>query len=156
MNAESIMTERGASNSGVELEIKKWSISNLYVEKNEIQLPRKSSENFSKKLRETLLEPQSARRSGSFKTKYTTFAETPIKYFNMSKRVFYKRRLHMKNKPLIIIYFDGVLGFIAKDNLYFRKGATTFLQNVRHDFQLVMISSFKTKRTISIKDFFEK
>ena len=48
MNAESILTERGVSNSGVELEIKKLSISNLYVEKNELQLPRKSSENFSK------------------------------------------------------------------------------------------------------------
>ena len=108
------------------------------------------------KLRDTLLEPQSARRSESFRTKYTTIAETPIKYFKMSKRLFYRRRLHMKNRPLFIIYFDGVLGYIAKDNLYFRNGAIKFLQNARQDFQLVMVASFRSKRTTIIKDFFEK
>lgn len=155
MNAESILTERGVSNSGVELEIKKCSIGNLYVEKPEFQLPRKSSENFNKKLRETLLDANSARRTGNFKTKYIFNADTAEKYYKMSKRLFFKRRVHMKSKPLMIIFIEAI-SFIAKNNLYFRNGATKFLQKIRHNFQIVMVSSFKSKRIISIKDFFEK
>lgn len=78
-----------------------------------MQLPRKHSENFNKKLRDTLMGPNSGRLNNGFKTKFITTAETPKKYLKMSKRLYFRRRYHMRNKPLMIIYFEGVLGFIA-------------------------------------------
>lgn len=156
MNAESILTERGISNSHVELEIKRCSINNLYVEKNDALLPRKNSENFNKKLRDTLIDPNSVRKSGSFTTSYITSAETPKKYLKMTKRIFYKRRSHMQKKPLVILHFEGVLGFIAKNNLYFRKGAVKSLQSIRQDFQVVITTTYSTKRNNTIRELLEK
>lgn len=37
--------------------------------------------------------------------------ETPAK-FGLTKRLMFKRRLRMKDKNVVIIYFDGVIGDI--------------------------------------------
>ena len=37
--------------------------------------------------------------------------ETPAK-FGLTKRLMFKRRLRMKEKNVVIIYFDGVIGDI--------------------------------------------
>ena len=47
--------------------------------------------------------------------RYVFNAETPKQYNDFSERVSYKRRLIMTNKPVIIIYFEGVIGFRNKN-----------------------------------------
>lgn len=159
MNAESLLTERGISNPGAELEIK-----NLYVESNKLQLPRKNSENFNRKLRDTLMEGNSARLRTD-RSKYITIAETDSKYLKISKRIFYKRRWHMRAKPLAIFYFTGVIGryinyntigFVSKTNLYFRKNIAKYLITLRQSFQIVLVTTYSTKRTLSLQDHFCK
>jgi hypothetical protein len=99
--------------------------------------------------------PNNGRVNG-FKTRYMTTAETPKKYLKMSKRLYFRRRYHMRNKPLMIIYFEGVLGFIAKSHLYFRPGVVKFIAKARINFQIVMISTFSTKRNTTIREILER
>ena len=70
------------------------------------------------------------------KTRYIYTAETAKCYHDMSERVAYKRRLHMTNKPLIIVYYDGVIGFTNKGNTYMRPGVHKFIHKIWPDFQI--------------------
>jgi len=117
--------------------------------------PNPNVKNFNKKLRDTLMAPPTGARTRSRRMRYITVAETVRKYLQISKRIFYERRFHMQNKPLLICYFDGVLGFIAKNNLYFRAGVVSFLQNAKQFFQIVLTTWYSTKRNMTIKELFE-
>lgn len=79
---------------------------------------------------------------------------TPVtdEVFNWSKRLFFRRRLEMANKNLIVINFEGVIGDIFKENiwqdqeeaLHLRKGAKKALRHLLQSFQVVLF--FHTSR----------
>ena len=84
--------------------------------------------------------------------RYVFSAETPKQYNDFSERVSYKRRLIMTNKPVIIIYFEGVIGFRNKNWLYLRAGVYKFINRIWPDFQVVLVTNYNSKETMMIKD----
>ena len=84
-------------------------------------------------------------------TKTITEAETSEIYLNMSKRVFYTRRLHFRDKPLMIIFFEGVIGFTLKTNLYLRSGVHKFMKRNFNEFQIAIATNCSLRSSLSIK-----
>jgi len=75
---------------------------------------------------------------------------------DLSSRVWYKRRLHMQHKPLIIIYFEGVIGFLQQSGLYLRRGVSKFIHRQRHDFQIVLVTNYSYNETQCLKEILDK
>lgn len=71
-----------------------------------------------------------------------TRPQTQIKYLQMSTRNIFKRRSFMADRPLIIIYFDGTLGFLNAQNLYFRPGVAQFINRIHGYFQVSLRYNF--------------
>lgn len=90
------------------------------------------------------------------RVRYVYNAETSKSYQEMSQRIAYKRRLHMTNKPVIIIYFEGVIGFKNKEFLYLRDGARKFIQRLWSDFQVVLVTNYNPKNTLNLREILEK
>lgn len=62
----------------------------------------------------------------------------------------------MTNKPVIIIYFEGVIGFKNKEFLYLRDGARKFIQRLWSDFQVVLVTNYNPKNTLNLREILEK
>ena len=51
----------------------------------------------------------------------------------------------MHANPVMIIYFEGVLGFSSDGNLYLRPGVAKFINNVKPHFQVVIATNFRPR-----------
>lgn len=70
----------------------------------------------------------------------------------MSVRLYYKRRVNIQAKPLLIISYDGVLGFTRNRQFHMRPKVCEFMKKVRMSYQIVITKLNNTKHCEVIMD----
>ena len=65
--------------------------------------------------------------------------QSTAEYKNFSQRMFFKRRLSMKSKPLLIISYDGILGFTRDKRFHLRPQINDFIQSIKSHYQVVIV-----------------
>lgn len=86
------------------------------------------------------------------KVRYIEYADTPEVYKRISQRIWYRRRLHMHTKPIMIIYFDGTFGFVANGVLYLRHGIQKFINRIKDRFQIAIAINYSIKGCTTLAD----
>ncbi|CAI2359312.1 unnamed protein product [Moneuplotes crassus] len=87
--------------------------------------------------KKSTLKPSKIKRPG--KLVYTIKANSEQNYHKISTRLHYKRKINFELKPLLIIYYDGILGFTRKQRLYVRPKVDKFLSKMSKNFQIVIV-----------------
>ena len=87
---------------------------------------------------------------------YTLNAETPENYLKMSIRLFYRRRINMQSKPLLIIAYDGVLGFTKNKRFHIRPKMFELMKSLKSHYQLVLTKSGEASHSSIIIDILTK
>lgn len=86
-------------------------------------------------------------------------ARTPEKY-GISKRLVFRRRDRMRDRNLVIIYYDGVMGdtsySASYNNLRLRYGSFNGLRRLYSWCQVVVVMPYVTKRAKVIATYIEK
>lgn len=161
LSSEFNPSDKGVIDMAVKLDIRKWSLSKhipLYLleegtpikklEPMAVNIQNQNSLNKNRTISEERLE---SKKAWKYVTKTVTEAETPEVYLNMSKRIFYTRRLHYRDRPLMIIFFEGVIGFTIKSNIYLRSGVQKFMKRSYGEFQVVIATNCSSRTSLIIK-----
>lgn len=70
---------------------------------------------------------------------YSVKAYSQQNYERMSTRLYYRRVINSIAKPLLIIYYDGILGFTRNQRFYIRPKIEEFLSKMSKKFQIVVV-----------------
>eukprot|EP00347_Sterkiella_histriomuscorum_P021409 403334075 len=124
-----------------------------------INVPQPTFQNNSNSLSPTKLQKNQFLNSPQIGGKKSLLSRTPEKC-GITKRLVFRRRDRMKDRNLIIVYYDGVLGDTnyspSFNNLRIRYGAISGLRKLYAWSQIVIVMPYITKRAKVIATYLEK
>lgn len=70
---------------------------------------------------------------------YSIKTSSTIDYDKLSTRLYYKRRTLLYLKPLLIISYDGILGFTRDQRFHLRPKIDEFFKKIKNNYQIVVV-----------------